>query len=95
MTERRQVNSIGRRSLFAVTGAVESRFPCRSSVCRAGIASGTQDPRNLYKEEIQVYELTGGVELVPLLTSRRYQSHPPTTRYVVTDATRPGYTIDS
>ncbi|XP_032691279.1 uncharacterized protein LOC116853976 isoform X2 [Odontomachus brunneus] len=63
-----------------------------------GIVSETQplqDPRNLYKEEIQVYELTGGVELVPLLTSRRYQSHPQTTRYLVTDATRPGYTIES
>ncbi|XP_029165832.1 uncharacterized protein LOC114936713 isoform X2 [Nylanderia fulva] len=63
-----------------------------------GIASETQpfqDSRNLYNEEVQVYELTGGVELVPLLTSRRYQSHPQTTRYLVTDATRPGYTIES
>ncbi|XP_020284613.1 uncharacterized protein LOC109855145 [Pseudomyrmex gracilis] len=64
----------------------------------AGIGSETQplqDTRNLYKEEVQVYELTGGVELVPLLTCRRYQSHPQTTRYLVTDATRPGYTIES
>ncbi|RLU26198.1 hypothetical protein DMN91_002364 [Ooceraea biroi] len=64
----------------------------------AGITSDVQplqDPRNPYKEEIQVYELTGGVELVPLLTSRRYRSHPQTTRYVVTDATRPGYMIES
>lgn len=63
-----------------------------------GIGSETQplqDTRNLYKEEVQVYELTGGVELVPLLTCRRYQSHPQTTRYLVTDATRPGYTIES
>ncbi|KAM0730482.1 hypothetical protein ACS0PU_002811 [Formica fusca] len=63
-----------------------------------GIASETQplqDSRNPYKEEIQVYELTGGVELVPLLTSRRYQSNPQTTRYLVTDATRPGYMIES
>lgn len=64
----------------------------------AGTATKTQplkDTKNLYKEEIQVYELTGGVELVPLLTCRRYQSHPQTTRYLVTDATRPGYTIES
>ncbi|KMQ95074.1 hypothetical protein RF55_4731 [Lasius niger] len=61
-----------------------------------GIASEThQDPRNLYKEEVQMYELTGGVELVPLLTSRRNQSYPQTTRHLVTDATRPGYTIES
>ncbi|XP_024875471.1 uncharacterized protein LOC112456906 isoform X1 [Temnothorax curvispinosus] len=63
-----------------------------------GIASETQpvqDPRNFYKEEVQVYELTGGVELVPLLTSRRHQSYPQTRRYLATDATRPGYTIES
>ncbi|XP_011875705.1 PREDICTED: uncharacterized protein LOC105566376 isoform X2 [Vollenhovia emeryi] len=61
-----------------------------------GIASETQpDPRNLYKEEVQVYELTGGVELVPLLTSRRHQSYPQSRRYLATDATRPGYTIES
>ncbi|XP_070170434.1 uncharacterized protein [Polyergus mexicanus] len=63
-----------------------------------GIASETQplqDSRNPYKEEIQVYELTGGVELVPLLTGRPYQSHPQTTRYLATDATRPGYMIES
>ncbi|XP_018404431.1 PREDICTED: uncharacterized protein LOC108781059 [Cyphomyrmex costatus] len=62
-----------------------------------GIALETQmqDPRNLYKEEVQVYELTGGVELVPLLTSRRHQSYPQSSRYLATDATRPGYTIES
>ncbi|TGZ46519.1 Uncharacterized protein DBV15_09915 [Temnothorax longispinosus] len=63
-----------------------------------GIASETQpvqNPRNFYKEEVQVYELTGGVELVPLLTSRRHQSYPQTRRYLATDATRPGYTIES
>ncbi|XP_039314956.1 uncharacterized protein LOC105193843 isoform X2 [Solenopsis invicta] len=63
-----------------------------------GIASETQpvqDSRNLYKEEVQVYELTGGVELVPLLTSRRHQSYPQSRRYLATDATRPGYTIES
>ncbi|KAL0129462.1 hypothetical protein PUN28_001623 [Cardiocondyla obscurior] len=63
-----------------------------------GIASETQpvqDPRNSYKEEVQVYELTGGVELVPLLTSRRHQSFPQTRRYIATDATRPGYAIES
>ncbi|XP_025262476.1 uncharacterized protein LOC105254726 isoform X1 [Camponotus floridanus] len=63
-----------------------------------GIASETQplqDSRNLYNEEVQMYELTGGVELVPLLSSRRYQSHPQTTRYLATDATRPGYMIES
>ncbi|KZC07724.1 hypothetical protein WN55_08045 [Dufourea novaeangliae] len=54
-----------------------------------------QDSGHRYNEEIQVYELTGGVELVPLLTSRRYYSQPQSTRYVATDATRPGYTIDS
>ncbi|EFN64558.1 hypothetical protein EAG_14476 [Camponotus floridanus] len=62
------------------------------------IASETQplqDSRNLYNEEVQMYELTGGVELVPLLSSRRYQSHPQTTRYLATDATRPGYMIES
>ncbi|XP_076644634.1 uncharacterized protein LOC143354439 isoform X1 [Halictus rubicundus] len=47
-----------------------------------------------YNEDVQVYELTGGVELVPLLTSRRYYSQPQSTRYVATDATRPGYTIE-
>lgn len=75
---------------------LESRFG--SVFCLTGIASETQplqDSRNLYNEEVQVYELTGGVELVPLLTSRRYQSHPQTTRYLATDATRPGYMIDS
>ncbi|XP_076249615.1 uncharacterized protein LOC143188943 [Calliopsis andreniformis] len=53
-----------------------------------------QDSRNRYNEEVQVYELTGGVELVPLLTSRRYYAQPQATRYA-TDATRPGYTIES
>jgi len=63
----------------------------------AGIASDVPlwDTRNLYKEETQMYELTGGVELVPLLTNRRHRSHPRTTRYVATDATRPGRTIES
>ncbi|XP_003493202.1 uncharacterized protein LOC117235315 [Bombus vosnesenskii] len=55
-----------------------------------------QDSKNPYNEEVQVYELTGGVELVPLLTSRRYcsQSQLQNNRHVATDATRPGYTID-
>ncbi|XP_076396336.1 uncharacterized protein LOC100882806 isoform X1 [Megachile rotundata] len=64
----------------------------------AGMARNTasiEDSKNRYNEEIQVYELTGGVELVPLLTSRRYYSQPQSTRYVATDATRPGYTIES
>ncbi|XP_076220991.1 uncharacterized protein LOC116429845 isoform X4 [Nomia melanderi] len=52
-----------------------------------------EDSRHRYNEEVQVYELTGGVELVPLLTSRRYYSQPQSTRYVATDATRPGYSI--
>ncbi|KAK1130426.1 hypothetical protein K0M31_018557 [Melipona bicolor] len=56
---------------------------------------GIRDSKNPYNEEIQVYELTGGVELVPLLTSRRYYSQSQNTRHVATDATRPGYTIDS
>ncbi|OAD59187.1 hypothetical protein WN48_09262 [Eufriesea mexicana] len=63
-----------------------------------GIATDMQlveDSKNPYNEEIQVYELTGGVELVPLLTSRRYYSQPQCIRHVVTDATRPGYTIES
>ncbi|CAK9800461.1 hypothetical protein ANTQUA_LOCUS2461 [Anthophora quadrimaculata] len=54
-----------------------------------------QDTKNRYNEEIQVYELTGGVELVPLLTSKRYYSQPSGIRHVTTDATRPGYTIES
>ncbi|XP_054009695.1 uncharacterized protein LOC128893008 isoform X2 [Hylaeus anthracinus] len=53
-----------------------------------------QDHRHRYNEEVQVYELTGGVELVPLLTSRRYYSQPQSTRHVATDATRPGYSIE-
>ncbi|XP_034948187.1 uncharacterized protein [Chelonus insularis] len=40
----------------------------------------------------QIYKLTGGVELVPLLTTRKCYSYP--IRHIVTDATRPGYTID-
>ncbi|XP_063988860.1 uncharacterized protein LOC135168514 isoform X1 [Diachasmimorpha longicaudata] len=51
--------------------------------------------RDVYNEEMQMYKLTGGVELVPLLTTRRHYSHPSCTRYLTTDATRPGYTIDS
>ncbi|XP_023289287.1 uncharacterized protein LOC105701125 [Orussus abietinus] len=51
--------------------------------------------RNMHNEEVQVYELTGGVELVPLMTTRRYQSQPQTTRFLATDATRPGYTIEA
>lgn len=54
------------------------------------LAKSSKDP---YNEEVQVYELTGGVELVPLLTSRRYYSKG--ARHIATDATRPGYTIDS
>ncbi|KAK2579941.1 hypothetical protein KPH14_007621 [Odynerus spinipes] len=63
-----------------------------------GIASNLQplrDMRNPCNEEVQVYKLTGGVELVPLLTSRRHHSQPQTIRYHVTDVTRPGYTIES
>ncbi|XP_026672119.1 uncharacterized protein LOC108628266 isoform X1 [Ceratina calcarata] len=63
----------------------------------SGIATDTrflEDTSNRYNEEVQVYELTGGVELVPLLTSRRYYSRPQNARHV-TDATRPGYTIES
>nr|XP_050869113.1 uncharacterized protein LOC127072617 isoform X2 [Vespula vulgaris] len=55
----------------------------------------SRDTRSLYNEEVQVYKLTGGVELVPLLTSRRYHSQPQSIRYHVTDITRPGYTIES
>ncbi|XP_046478560.1 uncharacterized protein [Neodiprion pinetum] len=53
------------------------------------------DPKNRYNEDVEVYKLTGGVELVPLLTSSRYQSHPQAIRYLATDATRPGYTLES
>ncbi|XP_076376480.1 uncharacterized protein LOC117222062 isoform X6 [Megalopta genalis] len=64
----------------------------------SGVASGmppVEEPMRRYNDEVQVYELTGGVELVPLLTSRRYYSQQPqSTRYVATDATRPGYTIE-
>lgn len=57
---------------------------------------GDQNSRKSdYREEVQVYKLTGGVELVPLLMSGRYNhSQPHSTRYIATDATRPGYTID-
>ncbi|XP_001121574.3 uncharacterized protein LOC725765 isoform X1 [Apis mellifera] len=65
----------------------------------SGVATGMQlaksYSRNPYNEEVQVYELTGGVELVPLLTSRRYCSRSKAARHIATDATRPGYTIDS
>ncbi|XP_015173358.1 PREDICTED: uncharacterized protein LOC107064809 isoform X2 [Polistes dominula] len=63
-----------------------------------GITSHLQssrDTKNLYNEEVQVYKLTGGVELVPLLTSRRYHSQPDNIRYHATDITRPEYTIQS
>lgn len=61
-----------------------------------GTASETQplhDSRNLYNEKIEVYQLTGGVELLPLLINKRYQSHPQTIRYITTDATHPDYTM--
>ncbi|XP_031366152.1 uncharacterized protein LOC102678676 isoform X3 [Apis dorsata] len=64
-----------------------------------GVATGMQlaksYSKNPYNEEVQVYELTGGVELVPLLTSRRCCSRSKGARHIATDATRPGYTIDS
>ncbi|XP_014606933.1 PREDICTED: uncharacterized protein LOC106788301 isoform X2 [Polistes canadensis] len=63
-----------------------------------GITSHLQssrDTKGLYNEEVQVYKLTGGVELVPLLTSRRYHSQPENIRYHATDITRPGYMIES
>lgn len=77
---------------------MEGQHPVSRSVYFLGIATDTRlvpDSKNPYNEEIQVYELTGGVELVPLLTSRRYYSQSQNTRHVATDATRPGYTIDS
>ncbi|XP_043496870.1 uncharacterized protein LOC122520713 isoform X1 [Polistes fuscatus] len=55
----------------------------------------SRDTKGLYNEEVQVYKLTGGVELVPLLTSRRYHSQPENIRYHATDITRPGYMIES
>ncbi|XP_028521283.2 uncharacterized protein LOC107995336 isoform X5 [Apis cerana] len=64
-----------------------------------GVATGMQlaksYSKNPYNEEVQVYELTGGVELVPLLTTRRYCSRSKGARHIATDATRPGCTIDS
>ncbi|CAG5075763.1 Protein of unknown function [Cotesia congregata] len=39
------------------------------------------------------YKLTGGIELVPLLTARKCHSNP--IKYITTDATRPGYILDS
>ncbi|KAI4501801.1 hypothetical protein M0802_003136 [Mischocyttarus mexicanus] len=63
-----------------------------------GITSHLQssrDTKSFYNEEVQVYKLTGGVELVPLLTSRRYHSQPQNIRYHATDITRPGYKIES
>ncbi|XP_020711749.2 uncharacterized protein LOC105692433 isoform X2 [Athalia rosae] len=53
------------------------------------------EPKNRYNEDVQVYKLTGGVELVPLLTNNKYQSEPHAIRYLATDATRPGYTLES
>ncbi|XP_053594421.1 uncharacterized protein LOC103580610 isoform X2 [Microplitis demolitor] len=50
------------------------------------------DVPNDGNKNTQDYELTGGVELVPLLTARKCHSHP--IKYIITDATRPGYTID-
>lgn len=83
---------------FSVS-AWEGQHPVSRSVYFLGIATDMQliqDSKNPYNEEVQVYELTGGVELVPLLTSRRYcsQSQLQNNRHVATDATRPGYTID-
>lgn len=43
-----------------------------------------KNTENSRKEDVQVLKLTGGVELVPLLTRR----------YLTTDATRPGYAIN-
>lgn len=83
---------------FSVS-AWEGQHPVSRSVYFLGIATDMQliqDSKNPYNEEVQVYELTGGVELVPLLTSRRYcsQSQLQNNRHIATDATRPGYTID-
>ncbi|KAK0078285.1 hypothetical protein PV325_002726 [Microctonus aethiopoides] len=50
------------------------------------------EEKPFYNEQIEMYKLTGGVELVPLLTARHNYPHP--TRYLSTDATKPGYTID-
>lgn len=75
------------------------RFFLSSVRFHLGVATGMQlaksYSKNPYNEEVQVYELTGGVELVPLLTSRRYCSRSKAARHIATDATRPGYTIDS
>ncbi|KAK0157540.1 hypothetical protein PV328_011270 [Microctonus aethiopoides] len=51
------------------------------------------EEKPFYNEQIEMYKLTGGVELVPLLTARHNYPHP--MRYLSTDATKPGYTIDS
>ncbi|EGI59089.1 hypothetical protein G5I_12802 [Acromyrmex echinatior] len=85
-------HSFGQRRIVDFSDHVELE-----TLLPQSIASETQlqDPRNFYKEEVQVYKLTGGVELVPLLTSRRHQSYPQSSRYLATDATRPGYTIES
>ncbi|XP_033215776.1 uncharacterized protein LOC117172105 isoform X2 [Belonocnema kinseyi] len=54
-----------------------------------------RDSGKAYNEEVQVYRLNGGVELVPLLTRREHysQSHP--VRHLVSDATKSVYTLET
>ncbi|XP_074114451.1 uncharacterized protein LOC141537382 isoform X2 [Cotesia typhae] len=49
--------------------------------------------QNEYKNTPYDYKLTGGIELVPLLTARKCHSNP--VKYITTDVTRPGYILDS
>ncbi|XP_043479567.1 uncharacterized protein LOC122509508 isoform X1 [Leptopilina heterotoma] len=48
-----------------------------------------------YNEEVQVYRLTGGVELVPLLTCRRHYSQSQPIRHLITDARKSSYTLET
>ncbi|KAF7987689.1 hypothetical protein HCN44_003552 [Aphidius gifuensis] len=50
--------------------------------------------KNKINEESQIYKLTGGIELVPLLTKKKLNSNTEYSKYLY-DATRPGYTIDN
>ncbi|XP_024947083.1 uncharacterized protein LOC107274022 [Cephus cinctus] len=86
-----KLEPIDTRDIQPSSGAVDANrfFQMDSRRGRSFVA------RNRNNEEIQIYKLTGGVELVPLLTTRRHHAQPQTTRYLATDATRPGYTIDS
>ncbi|CAD6235650.1 GSCOCG00007950001-RA-CDS [Cotesia congregata] len=72
-------------------------FVTLSSVVFPGGIQGCWVPytsiQNECKNTPYDYKLTGGIELVPLLTARKCHSNP--IKYITTDATRPGYILDS